>query len=461
MKMHRSMMVTGFSFIAIIGAIVVIFLFMNSGGSQVDYETAEDEPVVEQMKYVPGIGPHVFWDIRNPMLGFLEVADDNTYGALISAVSYAAEDARFEAFGYGNRKTIRPIKLDNKEIYQEENLNSPHMVKILGKMKENLGSATLGGQLEVLVTCTWYDKTESIYNDGDNKVKQAMVELLNFKDGKNGCALLWLKPSWNTHSKVLFVLVVGEQKRVFDFCNDVINRLAKENITPGWVMNDYWCPEPLFSRRSDNDSARRSNEDSDPIYYFPMTLLKQGDRRESGIYLESAEIRKSNCSKISISPTGDPTFSVGESFVDATIAVDIPYRCNMAILNDYRPFLPAIGPKITKIYYTIDDGDKKHVIPFPKNYESGDLSFQLKFSLKKRAGTNPQKCTVYIELENSQEANARSFHKTLEDAQNGNYRSLEDLFLADGIAEKLTSDSSFQTVKFSFQYKGEIKGEIS
>jgi len=328
-------------------------------------------------------GSHVYWDTRTPMLGFLEEQSDDTYKKIISAIEAANKDATLEKFGY-QRSSIEPINFFN--LYETAtyattpDYDQPsRMTGLLNNMQTQLENRN--DALTLIVTCTWYDNAESAYHDEQHgAVKPALKSLLEAGDGR---ALLYFDLPWKSGRKALFILAVGTQAKVFDFCDKVIDGLVKMKIKPNWVINDYSCPYPLFLMEDNGANAG--------VNSFPVQMISP-----KSIQLKPAAIH-SDSKNIDVKPlrpneySGERWVSVKRGYEPAVIYVDIPYRSRAE--KDHNVYESGLSAVMTKITFQFDNHP-----PQPAYYEFLDDNAIIRVSIPLGILAPTGRCKIKLEL---------------------------------------------------------------
>jgi len=467
------------TFAAIVAGIVAYSCYQYHVERSVSAATTEAETTTEPER-IPALatGSHIYWDTRYPMLGFLSSTDTDAYDSLVLAVNAASSGSKTEKYGYGpgSISSIQMSKLLKAENYVQsfgktQSDQSSVMVPLLRKMRENLGNVSYDKALEVLVTSTWYDNADyyQLHQDKKNdQVKSAMIGLLGWRSNDyltGNRALICINLPWRETSKALFILVVGNPKKVFAFCESVVAAIEKESIKLAFIMSDYSCEEPQFLDTTDIDvlPAKLDGGDGEPRLRIRMELINC-----KGVFLEPVEIRESDGVNISLlegkihrdGTQDNPFVGVKDPNLPAVVKVMLPFR--IGPIEQFHLFtLTGLKPKDTQIKYQIE-GLISHSIAFPEIYNGGDVPIEIKIPQPQiGAKISDKKCTISIEL--VLQPDTQTFFDFIKDANKQDFANnpektynLSHLFLDMDVSNWFTGKSIIQTAECSFVIRGAI-----
>ena len=231
-----------------------------------------------------------------------------------------------------------------------------------------------GNALAVLVTNTWFDFKESgteIQKANYDRVKRKMKTLLSAA-GRNS-ALIHIDLPWESEygsatrkqgpknvNKPLYILVVGDQKRVFDFTKRIAEVL--EGIIPSddfhVAMRNLEYEKPIFQDEKKSAVVFPSLE----LHFFPKY-------EDCDIWLPSARIIVGECRNLkpidnamrydgSGDQAGDNGFGVPEKAWQASARLAIPYNRDKMNQNPVFGKLTSPGDVRVEVSYCINS-DKK------------------------------------------------------------------------------------------------------
>jgi len=445
-------------------------------------------------------GAHLLWDMRYPMSGYL-------YPAKIVSVlnGISSFDSAIQSIAYkvGYSYDVLPIETEKLYVKTEYAESEPShnnkpltMQKVLKQLLSDVMSANKNKKpyLEIFVTNMWVDWHENLSYHKDEYLEIKSYLSMCF-DKADNCAMFVLNLSWKENDntkevqKPLYVLVLGSQERVFDFCEyfyanntSLISGFSIKNLT--------YAGYPLFafSATPDRPSYNECTVNVDPedekkrVLYVPSTLVNNSD-----IELEAAKIKESSGTKIKVYAANEKVKGIcvvtrEEGNGIAEIILEIQYN---NVPNKMQSSNPPASLKIlnwlsfsTKVFVTIEYGEKKdRVFLFDITHQDRDardpILVRLPLTTNKDDFREVKSITVELELHANTEKMTSGFRTAIDHNHTNNYENVCEktyaicnlLFENTDVSSDLSfsflpkDDQIVQTTAYRFDLLGGLENE--
>jgi len=229
--------------------------------------------------------------------------------------------------------------------------------------------------LEILVTNTWRDISDSPENDTDEP-KGVKAGIRSLTEKAENYALVYINLPWNAQYgdiihkhecasdiKVpLYILIMGNKKRVFDFCEELVyGMLTVKGFQPqdiGWALKYYEYDTPLYALAA-NGPGDQSQEGvlSLDVAFWPKYYSTGFPAGYEVVSLEQAKITQESCVNLHIQDEGlQYTRALKtDNFDDtATANLQVRYRTKTENLPSVLANL-KLGTSITYEIYRNDE----------------------------------------------------------------------------------------------------------
>jgi len=263
-------------------SLIIVVIAINA------YSTPPSVQVDKQPPAPDHSSANIYWDMREPMKGYLEVEHDkatgSTYQKLATWISDAANSSLLELSYVSNigETHIDPGFVQVAGNYSNYNNSRSIMIPLLERVLDHQSSERETASLDVIVTNTWFDMIESPYwEENHAKVKKLIQKLLTDSKNIENVGLIALELPWKNSKnesvkpKLLYILAVGSTQRIFDFCNSIVTSLQDRIELSVCVLRHYEYNQPLFAETGESSELSSKEELICDASFFPTNPAVQ------------------------------------------------------------------------------------------------------------------------------------------------------------------------------------------